>query len=60
MPTVIETFATGGVTYQKGALVAADDPAVLRLPDLFAGVKPAAAATAPKPARKAAPKKETD
>lgn len=58
MPTVKETFATGGVTYQKGALVAADDPAVLRLPDLFAGVK--APATTPQLPRKAAPKKETD
>ena len=58
MPTVIATFATGGVTYQKGALVAADDPAVLRLPDLFAGVKPADAS--PKLPRKAAPKKEND
>jgi hypothetical protein len=58
MPTVIATFATGGVTYQKGAIVAADDPAVLRLPDLFSGVKPAA--TPPKLPRKAAPKKEND
>ncbi len=58
MPTVIATFATGGITYQKGATVAADDPAVLRLPDLFAGVKPAA--TPPKLPRKTAPKKETD
>lgn len=58
MPTVKETFATGGVTYPKGASVAADDPAVLRLPDLFAGVKTPSAT--PKLPRKAAPTKETN
>jgi hypothetical protein len=60
MPSSIATFATLGRTYHKGVGVADDDPAVIALPELFAGVKPAAAATAPKPARKAAPKKETD
>jgi len=58
MPSPIETFATGGKTYHKGATVAADDPAVIRLPDLFNGVKPAVVVDdAPKPTRKGAPTK---
>ena len=57
MPSPIETFATNGKTYHKGVNVAADDPAVIRLPHLFNGVKPAATTDAPKPARKAAPTK---
>ena len=48
MPSPIETFATLGRTYIKGTDVAADDPAVIALPELFSGVK------APKPTRKGA------
>lgn len=57
MPSPIATFATLGRTYHKGVGVADDDPAVIALPQLFAGVKPAAAANAPKLARKVAPTK---
>jgi hypothetical protein len=55
MPSPIETFATLGRTYHKGVGVADDDPAVIALPQLFAGVKPTT--EAPKLARKVSPKK---